>query len=75
MEVSIDELNPMFIDEMCHINQIGYELRNEIILVQLKYKKVMYSYKTFTHYRSRVGNKLPTNVTGDLILNTFKTLM
>ena len=30
---SINALNPKFIGEMFHINQTGYDLRNETILV------------------------------------------
>ncbi len=43
----INELNLKFISEMLHINKTGYVLRNEIILVQPKYNKVMYGYETF----------------------------
>ncbi len=60
---------------MFHINQSGYDLRNETILVHPKFKKVMYGYKTFSYYGSHLWNKLPINVKGDISFNTFKTLI
>ncbi len=72
---SLLNLNPKFIGEMFHINQTGYDLRNETILVQPKFKKVMYGYKTFSYYGSHLWNKLPINVKWDISFNTFKTLI
>ncbi len=63
---------------MFQINQTRYYLRNDILLVQPKYKKVMYGYKTLIYYGSHLWNKLPRNdrnITVDISFSAYKTLM
>ncbi len=72
---SINELNSKFVYEMFNINQMWYDLRNETILVQPKYKNMIYGYKTYTYFGLHLWNTLPSNVIGDISFNTIKTLI
>ena len=72
---SINDLNPSFVKEMFEVKETRYNLRSEMVMIQPKYNKLTYGYRTFSYYGAHLWNKLPHNVKGGLSYDTFKMLL
>ena len=46
-----------------------------MVMIQPKYNKLTYGYRTFSYYGAHLWNKLPHNVKGGLSYDTFKMLL
>ena len=69
---SLNELNPGFMKDMFQEKDMPYDLRDDHLLVQPKFKKISYGKNTFRYYGSHIWNSLPVKYKSSTSLDAFK---
>ena len=69
---SLNDLNPVFMKEMFQEKDTPYNLRDNQLLLQPKFKKIKYGKNTFRYYGSHIWNSLPIKYKESTTLEAFK---
>lgn len=72
---SLKGLNPKFMNDMFEEKEIPYNLRDQHLLVQPKFKKITYGKNTFKYFGSHLWNLLPNDLKGCTSLDSFKDMI
>jgi hypothetical protein len=72
---SLNHLNPSFMNSMCQVKDIPYDLRDSNIMYQPRFDKITYGKNTFTYYSAHIWNMLPNNIKNTINITTFKSLL
>ena len=68
----VNSSNPSYLNELFHLKNLPYNLRDQSILKQGEFKGYTYGYKSFTYYGLKLWNNVPNEIKSSNSLYTFK---
>ena len=69
---SVNNSNPKYLNDMFTRRDCHYNLRNNDLVHQQKFKSYKFGYKSFQYYGAKLWNALPPEVKASNSLNIFK---
>ncbi len=72
---SLNDLNPPFMKEMFDMKQVPYNLRDNNLLTQPKFRKISYGKNSFRYYGSHIWNLLPIEIKNSTTIDHFKDMI
>ena len=69
----INDMNPVYINELFQMKYVPYHFRDSSRLTQNKFNTTTYGYRSFTYYGAKLWNCIPYDIKNTTDLETFKT--
>ena len=69
----INNMNPVYINELFQLKYVPYHFRDSSRLTQNKFNTTTYGYRSFTYYGAKLWNCIPYDIKNTTDLETFKT--
>ena len=69
---SVNNLNPVYLNDMFELTNTGYNLRDHLRLKQEKFDTKKFGYKSLKYYGSKLWNAIPIEIKSAKSVNVFK---